>query len=61
VYPTNEQKLLTSLAKLGKRWRKLRRRATLEEDQLSQLTWTPQDLSDTGSPTRQHTPAEMRP
>ena len=32
-----------------------------EEDQQSQITWTSQDLSDTEPPTRQHTPADMKP
>jgi hypothetical protein len=29
LHPTNEQKLLTPVAELGKSWKKLRRRATL--------------------------------
>ena len=32
-----------------------------EEDQQSQITWNSQDLSDTEPPTRQHTPADMKP
>jgi hypothetical protein len=40
VNPTNVQKLVTSGVELGKCWKKLRRRVTLEEDQQSQLTWT---------------------
>jgi hypothetical protein len=38
LHPTNGQKLLTTMVKLGKSWKKLRRRVTLKEDQLSQLT-----------------------
>jgi hypothetical protein len=30
------------MVELGKEWKKLRRRATLKEDQQSQLTWTPE-------------------
>jgi hypothetical protein len=41
LHPTNGQKLLTPVVELGKIWKKLRRRATLKEDQQSQLTWTP--------------------
>jgi hypothetical protein len=33
LYPTNGQKLLTLVVEGGKNWKKLRRRATLEEDQ----------------------------
>jgi hypothetical protein len=41
LYPTNGKKLLTPVVELGKKKRKLRRRPTLQEDQQSQLTWTP--------------------
>jgi hypothetical protein len=40
LHPTNEQKLLTPVDELGRRWKKLRRRAKLWEDQQPQLTWT---------------------
>jgi hypothetical protein len=40
IHPTNGQKLLTPVVELRESWKKLRRRATLEEDQQSQLTWT---------------------
>jgi hypothetical protein len=39
--PINGQKLLTPVFELGNGWKKLRRRVTLKEDQLSQLTWIP--------------------
>jgi hypothetical protein len=38
LHAFNGQKLLTSVVELGKSWKKLRRRATLKEDQQSQLT-----------------------
>ena len=53
LHPNNGQKLGTPVVELGKGWKKLRRRITPEEDQQSQLTWIPQDLSDTEPPTRQ--------
>jgi hypothetical protein len=37
LHPTNGQKMVTPVVELGKSWKKLRRRATLE-DQQSQLT-----------------------
>jgi hypothetical protein len=40
LYLTNGQKLLTPVVELGKNWKKLTRKATLQEDQQSQLTWT---------------------
>ena len=39
LYPTNDQKLLTHVVDLGKCWKKLRRRATMYEDQQN---WTPE-------------------
>jgi hypothetical protein len=33
---------MTPVVELGKSWMKLRRRVTLQEDQPSQLTWTPE-------------------
>jgi hypothetical protein len=42
LHPTNVQKLLTPVVESGKSWKKLRRRATLQEDQQCQLTWTPE-------------------
>ena len=42
LHPINGQKLLTLVVELGKRWKKLRRRATMCGDQQSQLTWTPE-------------------
>ena len=60
LHPTNGQKLLAPVVELGKSWKKLRRRANLKEDQLSQLNWTPK-ISDTEPPTRQHTPADICP
>ena len=41
LHPTNGQKLLTPVVVLGESWKKLRRRATLQEDQQPQLPWTP--------------------
>jgi hypothetical protein len=41
-HTSNCQKLLTPVVELGKSWKKLRRRAALEEDQQSQLTWNPE-------------------
>jgi hypothetical protein len=38
LHPVNGQKLVSPVVKLGKNWKKLRRWATLEEDQQSQLT-----------------------
>jgi hypothetical protein len=40
LHPNNGQKLLTPAVELGKGWKKLRRRVTLQEDQQSQSTWT---------------------
>ena len=45
LHPTN-QKCLTPVVDLGKCWKKLRRRVTLEEDQESQLIWT-SEISET--------------
>ena len=42
LHPTNGQKLLTPLVVFRKCWKKLRRGVTLQEDQKSQLTWTPE-------------------
>jgi hypothetical protein len=42
LYPTNGQKMVTPVVELGKRWKKLKRKAILEKDQPSQLTWTPE-------------------
>jgi hypothetical protein len=39
LHSNNGQKQLTPVVELGKSWKKLRRRKTLEEDQQSQLTW----------------------
>jgi hypothetical protein len=36
------------VVELGENWKKLRRRATLEEDQQSELTWSP-EISQTKS------------
>jgi hypothetical protein len=44
LHPTNGQKLRNPVVELGKGWKKVRRRATLEEDQESQLTWTLRSL-----------------
>jgi hypothetical protein len=44
LYLTNGQKLLTPVVELGGSWKKLRRRATLSEDQQSQLTLTQRSL-----------------
>jgi hypothetical protein len=35
------EELVNPLVKFGENWKKLRRKVTLEEDQQSQLTWTP--------------------
>jgi hypothetical protein len=42
LHPTHGQKLVTTVVELGKGWKKVRRRVTLEEDQQSQLTRTPE-------------------
>jgi hypothetical protein len=42
LHPTNVQKLLTPVVKLEKSWTKLRKRAILQEDKQSQLSWTPE-------------------
>jgi hypothetical protein len=44
---------------LGKSQKQLRRRVALSICQHSQLNWTPQDLSEKGPTTRQHTGADM--
>jgi hypothetical protein len=41
LHPTNEKKLLIPVVELGKGWKKLRKRMTLNENHKSQLTWTP--------------------
>jgi hypothetical protein len=41
LQPTNGQKQLTPVVELGKGEKKLRRRGILQEDQQSQLIWTP--------------------
>jgi primosomal protein N'' len=40
LHSTNGQKLVATLVELGKNWKKLQRRVTLEDDQQSQVTWT---------------------
>jgi hypothetical protein len=40
LHPTNGQKQLTPVVELRKGWKKLRRKATLYEDQQSHLIWT---------------------
>jgi hypothetical protein len=47
--------LLTPVFELEKGWKKLRRRSTQQEDQQSQLTWTP-DIS----PTLDHQPGSIQ-
>ena len=44
LHPTNGQKLVATVVGLGKSWKKLGRRAILQEDLQSQLTWTPGSL-----------------
>jgi hypothetical protein len=50
----NGQKLGTPVVELGKCRKKLRRRVTLEEEQQSQLTWTPES-----SQTLSHQPSSI--
>ena len=60
LHPINRQNLVTPLIELGKSWKRLRRIATLKENQQS-TNLDSRDCSDPESPTRQHTPADMRP
>jgi hypothetical protein len=57
LHPTNGQKLLTPVVELGKGWKKLRKKGSCRKTS----SLKPRDLSNTGPPTRQHTPADMRP
>jgi hypothetical protein len=57
LYPTNGQKLLTPVAELGKR---LEKHDPVGGPSVS-INLVYRDLSDTGLPTRHHTPADMRP
>ena len=50
---------MTPVVELGKSQKQLRRRVAPSICQQSQLNWTPQDLSEKGPTTRQHTAADM--
>ena len=59
LHPIDGQKLGTHVVELEKSWKKLRRRATPEEDQQHTSTnLDPGDPLNTETPTRQHTAAD---
>jgi hypothetical protein len=62
LHPTNGQKQLTPVVELGKA---TRRRAEEKGEPVGgpavSINLDPQDLSNTGPPNRQHTPADRRP
>jgi hypothetical protein len=41
IFALNQWTTLSPVVELGKSWKKLKKRATLWEDQWSQLTWNP--------------------
>jgi hypothetical protein len=64
LYPTNGQKQMTPVVELGKDWKNLEE-AEKEGDPVEgpaiSINLDSRDLSNTGPPTRQHAPADMRP
>jgi hypothetical protein len=61
LHPSNGQKLLTPVAELRKSWEEAEEEGNPVGGPAVSINLDPQDLLDTGSPTRQHTPADMRP
>jgi hypothetical protein len=61
LHSNNEQKLLTPVAELRKSWEEAEEEGNPVGGPAVSINLDPQDLSDTGSPTRQHTSADMRP
>jgi hypothetical protein len=61
LHPTNGQNPRTPMLELRKSWKKLKRRVDPIGRSAVSINLDPQDLSDTGPLTRQHTLADLRP
>jgi hypothetical protein len=61
LYPTNGQKLLLPVVELGKNLEEAEEEGNPVRGPAVSINLDPQDLSDTGLPIRQDTPADMSP